>query len=255
MRWIALGALLALSCGASDDSVKSGPDAGLADGGPQDSAQPDVTGPSDAAADAGPEAALPEASPEAGVSCHEVAHIGDSLSAYTVDPLTQAYAKLGVSAQIDAYGGRAILQKLPADPKTGKQAALDFVAAGFGGCWVVALGTNDTANVAAGAWYTRGEAIDEMMNAIDPKGLAPVMWVNAYTTKTTGYWSNANMQLWNAALTDALSRWPNLKVFDWATVAATGSAPFADGIHHTSAGYAVRNQAIAEALVGFFPPS
>lgn len=68
------------------------------------------------------------------------------------------------------------------------------------------------------------------------------------------YWSNANMQLWNEALTDAKARWPNLKVFDWAAIAAIDSTPFADGIHHTSAGYAVRNEAIAGAFVGYFPP-
>ena len=53
-----------------------------------------------------------------GLGCTEVAHIGDSLTAYTIDPLKQAYAKVGISAQVDAYGGRAIIQKLPADPKT-----------------------------------------------------------------------------------------------------------------------------------------
>lgn len=244
--------LVAVACSGGSDGDAPAKDAGSAEAGP-DAAEPDASDAGDAG-EADAPAVEAEAAVEAGVTCKEVAHIGDSLTAYTVDPLTQAYAKVGVSAQIDAYGGRAIKQKLPADPKTGKQAALDFVAAGFAGCWVVALGTNDTANVAAGAWYTRAEAIDEMMEAIDPSATAAVMWVNTFTTKTTGYWSNANMQLWNEALTDAKSRWPNLRVFDWAAIAETGSAPFADGIHHTSAGYSVRNEAIAGAFVGFFPP-
>lgn len=246
--------MIASACG-SDDASDAAKDASLPDA-TQDVAveAPADTGVADGPADAGSDASAPDAPAEAsadadaGWGCTEVAHIGDSLTAYTIDPLKQAYAKVGISAQVDAYGGRAIIQKLPADPKTGKQAALDFVAAGFSGCWVVALGTNDTANIAAGAWYTRAQAIDQMMTAIDPKGTKPVLWVNAYTTKTTGYWSNANMLLWNAALTDALTRWPNLKIYDWAKVAATGSAPFSDGIHHTTAGYAVRNQSIAAAL-------
>jgi len=260
------GALLSLglslsACGSSSDGATDPADAGSNDGASGEGGNPDSaaadSGSSDAASDAtdaGGTDAGDAPSAEAGVTCTKVAHIGDSLTAYTVDPLTQAYAAVGVTAEIDAYGGRAILQKLPADPKTGKQAALDFNAAGFDGCWVVALGTNDTANIAAGAWYTRADAIDEMMKAVDPTATAPVMWVNTFTTKTSGYWSNDNMKLWNEALNEAVARWPNLKVFDWSAVAATGSAPFADGIHHTTAGYTVRNQAIAEALVGLYPP-
>jgi hypothetical protein len=191
----------------------------------------------------------PEVAVDMGPSrCAAVAHIGDSLTAYTIEPLRDAYKAVGLTAEIDAYGGRAILQKLPADPKTGQQAALDFVDAGFKGCWVVALGTNDTANVAVGASYTRAYAIDEMMRAIDPTAKAPVTWVNTFTTKTTGSWSNDNMKLWNDALEKALSRWPNMKVFDWAKIAATGAAPYSDGIHHTTTGYAVRNKAIAKAI-------
>src|SRR5512135_3670436 len=70
--------------------------------------------------------------------CKNVAHIGDSLTAYTKESLAKAYAAVGVSAKIDAYGGRAVLQRLPADARTGKQAARELVASGFKGCWVVA---------------------------------------------------------------------------------------------------------------------
>jgi lysophospholipase L1-like esterase len=181
-------------------------------------------------------------------ACKSVAHIGDSLTAYTRDALAQAYGAVGVDAEIDAFGGRATLQKLAADPKTGKQAALALHEAGFRGCWVVALGTNDTANIDAGACYTRAKAIDEMMTAIDPGASAPVLWVNTFTLRRAGHWSNANMKEWNRALLEAQGRWQNLRVFDWASVAATGIAPFSDGIHHTASGYAERNRAIAEAI-------
>lgn len=180
--------------------------------------------------------------------CREVAHIGDSLTAYTKQSLTDAYRNVGVSARVDAFGGRAALQKLPRDPRTGKQAARAIARSGFKGCWVIALGTNDTANVAAGAAYTRAMAIDEMMRAVDPTGGTTVVWVSSFTAVTKGHWSNANMQLWNRALREAVERWPNLHVFDWAAIAATGLAPFADGIHHTREGYAVRNRAIAESV-------
>jgi hypothetical protein len=181
-------------------------------------------------------------------ACPRVAHVGDSLTAATVAPLTAAYLAAGSAATLDAYGGRAVLQKLAEDPKTGKQAALDLRAGGFDGCWVVALGTNDTANVAAGAGYTRERSIDEMMAAIDPDRRARVLWVNVFTTRTTGFYANGNMVLYNEALEEARGRWPNLSVLDWAAVAASGEAPFSDGIHHTAAGYAVRNEAITSAL-------
>jgi hypothetical protein len=231
MRAPALLAALALGCTGQIGEASTG-------GGPDAAPRP-----ADArAADA------PAAAADAGPPCPAVAHIGDSLTAYTVPSLTAAYQAVGASVQIDAYGGRAVLQKLADDPKTGKQAALDIRASGFSGCWVVALGTNDTADVAAGAGYTRAHAIDEMMAAIDPSGSARVLWVNTYTTLTTGYYANANMILFNQALADATARWPALRVFDWASIAAGGSAPFVDGIHHTTAGYTVRNQAIAAAL-------
>lgn len=186
------------------------------------------------------------------VDCSATVHIGDSLTAYTVRELTAAYAAVGVTATIDAFGGRAILQKLPDDPHTGEDAATAIAAQGFDGCWVVALGTNDTANIAAGASYTHGEAIDAMMTAIDVTAGAPVMWVNTFTTRDDGYWANANMVLWNDALVAARDRWPNLEIDDWAAVAATGVAPYSDGIHHTARGSDVRNAHIADALVGAF---
>lgn len=197
--------------------------------------------------------ALGGGKPVARTRCAHVAHVGDSLTATTIEPLRAAYAKVGALAQIDAYGGRAIFEHLPDDPKNGHRAALDFHDAGFQGCWVVALGTNDTANVAAGAKYTRAQSIDAMMSAIDAKAKADVLWVNAFTTKETGFWANDNMLLWNEELMKARKRWPNLRVFDWALIAATGSAPFKDGIHHTKPGYEVRNASIAAALAKAFP--
>jgi hypothetical protein len=221
-------------------------------GAPADAAdQADDAADDDDGADATPDG--PDAAPAIWRCATGVAHIGDSLTYYTQRDLTEAYAEVGASVTIDAYGGRAVKQKIAADPRTGEQAAAKLVGEGFDGCWVVALGTNDTANIAAGAWYDHGEAIDTMMMAIDPTEAAPVMWVNTFTTKTTGYWKNANMILWNQALAAAPSRWPNLRVYDWAAVAATGVAPYSDGIHHTTAGYGVRDAAIAEALVATFP--
>lgn len=245
MRWLI--ALIFCACTGEIDGAAPTPDAAVVTS-VADAALPDAAAFVDAPS--APDAAV-DAAPN---TCPKVAHIGDSLTAFTVEPLRAAYLAVGTEAQIDAFGGRAILQKLPDDPKTGKQAALDFRAAGFDGCWVVALGTNDTANVAAGSSYTRAQAIDEMMMAVDPAKKARVLWVNLFTTRTTGFYQNANMILFNEALEDARGRWPNLVIFDWAAIAAGGSAPYIDGIHHTTAGYTVRNAAIAGALRLLPPP-
>ena len=181
-----------------------------------------------------------------------VAHIGDSLTAYTEKSLHDAYAVEGLDATIHAHGARAILQKLSADTATGKQAAQALSSAQGStpfDVWVIALGTNDTANVAVGAAYTRAQAIDQMMGVL-PAG-APVVWVDTFSQLSTTPYSNANMLAWNAALEAAKARWPNLIVYPWSVVAKTGAAKFSDGLHHTSAGYDVRNRAIAHFIAYF----
>jgi hypothetical protein len=232
-------AFAVLACGCSASVITGGT-----------SGDPDGAGRVDAGeappADAGQEVLAP---------CSRVAHIGDSLTYYTQDALPAAYATIGADAVVDAHGGRAVLEKRDDDPITGKQAAERLVADGFAGCWVIALGTNDTVYVAIGASFTRAQSIDEMMAAIDPAAAARIMWVNTFTTTTTGNYVNGNMMLWNDELVAAQARWPNLLIFDWAMVAATGVAPFSDGVHHSAEGYAARNAAIVEALAGYFPPA
>lgn len=177
--------------------------------------------------------------------CNDIAQIGDSLSVNQETKIIAAYSAQGMTVQSDALGGRAVLQA--SEGNTGLVAAQRFLDKGFKGCWVVALGTNDTAKIAAGAKYTRASAIDQMMTKIDSSKKIPVMWVNTYTTKTTGNYVNGNMILWNEELEKAKSRWPNMRVYDWATVAKTGVAPFVDGVHHTSAGQDVRHASVAKA--------
>jgi lysophospholipase L1-like esterase len=122
---------------------------------------------------------------------------------------------------------------------------------GFRGCWVVALGTNDTANVSAGSSVGRMARIQELMSVANG---APVMWVNVMTLDPSGPWSEANMQVWNDTLRQACHQYPNLRIFDWASAAQDGWF-ISDGIHYTSAGYAVRARLIAGALARAFPRS
>ncbi|HET7141887.1 MAG TPA: SGNH/GDSL hydrolase family protein, partial [Candidatus Limnocylindria bacterium] len=117
------------------------------------------------------------------------------------------------------------------------------------GCWVFALGTNDTANVAAGSAVGLTARIDKMMSAAHGE---PVLWVNTVTRLSAGPWSQAHQQAWDHALTAALARYPNLKILDWASVAQPGWF-LDDGIHYDAAGCAARAKAIADGLAKAFP--
>ena len=191
-------------------------------------------------------------------SCTSVAHIGDSTSVGMVSAqwlpdaaqrLAAQYRDVGVRhALIDASGGRSIVEEMPAQVN-GFRVASGWHNAGFRGCWVIALGTNDIANIAAGSNVGAAARIAEMMSAAHGE---PVMWVNTQTDLSSGPWSESNMQQWNKALVQAAKHYPNLRIFNWAgMVRPAWHLP--DGIHYTSAGYAIRAAAIAHALARAFP--
>ncbi|HTX83030.1 MAG TPA: SGNH/GDSL hydrolase family protein [Streptosporangiaceae bacterium] len=191
-------------------------------------------------------------------SCTSVAHIGDSTSVGMVSPaslpsrsqrLRAQYRDVGVRhALIDASGGRSIVEEMPGQ-LNGYRVATDWFSQGFRGCWVFALGTNDTANVAVGSNVGLAARIQEMMSAAHGE---PVMWVNTQTDLTSGPWSEANMQLWNNALVAACKSYPNMRIFNWAAMVRP-EWHLDDGIHYTSQGYAIRAHAIARALARAFP--
>ena len=191
-------------------------------------------------------------------SCAGVVHIGDSTSVglmapnYLADPAARIdarYAGVGVTDfRSEISGGRSIVERLEGQ-ENAEEVAERQKAAGFDGCWVLALGTTDAANMAAGAPLAADQRIERMMTAI---GDDPVMWVNTKTLVTEGSWSAPEMVAWNQALTTAAARYPNLRVYDWASIVQ--DAWFQDdGIHYTSAGYAQRADLIAQALATTYP--
>ncbi|HEX9063809.1 MAG TPA: hypothetical protein VF843_01800 [Streptosporangiaceae bacterium] len=191
-------------------------------------------------------------------SCRNVAHIGDSTSVDLISAamvpqasqrLAARYRDVGVShVRIDASGGRSIVEELPGQ-QNGFTVASDWRAQGYRGCWVFALGTNDAANVAAGSTVGLTARIDRMMAVAHGQ---PVLWVNTRTELTSGAWAEANEKAWDAALTSALARYPNLRIFNWSAVARPAWF-LSDGIHYNSAGCAARAKAIADALARAFP--
>ena len=111
---------------------------------------------------------------------------------------------------------------------------------------MIAIGTNDAANVAAGSSYGASERIDRVMEVV---GDDLKLWVDAKTIDEGFY---ENMRLFNQALAKAHARHPTLEVFHWSDVARISWFE-SDGIHYTSTGYARRAALIAAAVAKAFP--
>ena len=191
-------------------------------------------------------------------SCRSVVHIGDSTSdglnspSYLPNPalrLSTQYAEVGARRVIwEISGGRSIVETLPGQANAAT-VAQRLIRRGYHGCWVLALGTNDTADAFVGSTVGLAQRIQRMMSVI---GSQPVMWVNVVSLLSSGPYSEHDMRLWDQALLRACPRYPNMRVFNWAAVAQRRWF-ISDGIHYTSAGYAVRSRDIAHALAGAFP--
>jgi hypothetical protein len=191
-------------------------------------------------------------------SCTSVVHIGDSTSVGLTspdqlpDPATRIdarYAAVGVTDfRSEISGARSTVERL-AGQENAVEVAERLRAAGYQGCWVLALGTTDAANIAAGAPMAADRRIDRIMSVI---GSDPVLWVDVKTLRTDGPWRNASMLAWNEALDAAASRHPNIKIYDWAGVVQ--DAWYGDDrIHYTTEGYTQRAALIADALATTYP--
>ena len=192
-------------------------------------------------------------------SCRSVVYIGDSTSDGEASAEYVPNAKLREPAQLSKVGvktthmqvsgARSIHEIFNGIPNAAMVARRD-VAAGFRGCWILALGTNEAADVAAGSTFGLRARITAMMSII---GHQPVMWINAITLPgTPEFYGEAGMQRWDKDLLAACSKYPTMRVFDWAAHAKP-SWFIPDHIHYTPQGYIERTRAIAHALVKAFP--
>jgi peptidoglycan/LPS O-acetylase OafA/YrhL len=192
-------------------------------------------------------------------SCASVAHIGDSTSEgmvsadYLPNPaqrLDAQYRRVGArTTKLEISGGTSILETIDPGQPNAYEVAEQLLRSGFHGCWVLALGTNDTADVFVGSAENRAVRVAKMMKLLASQ---PVMWLTVKSLQATGPYSNTNMRLWNSALISTCSSYPNMHVYDWAGVVQRAWFS-SDGIHYTSAGYAERASLIADALAHSFP--
>jgi peptidoglycan/LPS O-acetylase OafA/YrhL len=191
-------------------------------------------------------------------SCRAVAHIGDSTSDGLVSPeylpkpgerIAARYEDVGVRSVVtDISGARSVVEVLPGQIN-GYDAARNITRGGFRGCWVIALGTNDTADVAAGSNIGLATRISRMMKAANGE---PVLWVNVKSLLSSGPYAEVNMLRWDHALISACATYPNMRVYNWADEVKS-KWYISDGIHFTSIGYKHRARMIADALARAFP--
>lgn len=190
-------------------------------------------------------------------SCRSVVHIGDSTSESLIsndylnpsEQLPAQYARVGVgNVVLEIQGATSVDETINGEPNA-QQVAQGLINQGYHGCWVIALGTNDAADVAVGSSMNLAQRVQAMMSVI---GNQPVMWVTAESLLDSGPYANANMQQWNQAIIQACPQHPNMRVYDWASVAQPGWY-ISDGIHYSSDGSAVRSSDIATALAEAFP--
>ena len=190
-------------------------------------------------------------------SCTSVVHIGDSTSESLVSDdyinpsqqLPAQYRRVGVrNVILEISGARSIVETLQGQAN-GYEVAQQLVAQKYRGCWVIALGTNDAANIAVGSNTNAASRIQEMMSIT---GGQPVMWVNVISLLSSGAYAESNMQSWDRALLAACGRYPNMRVYNWASIARPGWF-VSDGIHYSSVGSVFRSADIADALAAAFP--
>jgi len=197
--------------------------------------------------------------PPTHTACRSVVYLGDStsdgeaLASYVPDPRRRApaqLAKVGVrTTHMEVSGARSIVETFKGIPN-GAEVARRYASAGYHGCWIIALGTNEAADVAAGSAVGLKARIARMMSII---GAQRVMWVNAITINgSPKYYGEDGMRRWDRDLVAACQRYPTMRVLDWATL-AKHKWFIPDGVHYTTPGYEARTRIIAHGLVKAFP--
>jgi peptidoglycan/LPS O-acetylase OafA/YrhL len=194
-------------------------------------------------------------------ACKSVILVGDSTSEGLYGPesalspkqnLADRLMHVGVHNFVGAISGaRSIIESYDGQA-SGEDVIEQHVRAGYRGCWIIALGNIDAATVAKYAPDTTSIAdrISTVMRTI-PKH-SPVMWMTTRTILTAGDFRESVYPAWSRGLVQACGKYPNMRVYDWASAYKTAwIGP--DGIHATTTGYRHKAYLMARAMVAGFP--
>lgn len=192
-------------------------------------------------------------------SCTSVAYDGDSTSEGLISPdylpnpadrIDAQLKALGVTAFYNEISGAQSINELWNNQPNAQMRISALLKQGVRGCWIIALGTNDTADVAVGSHMGVVARINAVMNLLNGQ---PTLWLTLKTLPgaPTPY-ADANMQAMNYDLIAACRIYPHMRVYHW-RAEVQDSWYQSDDIHFTSAGYAQRSTRIAHALANAFP--
>lgn len=244
--------------------------------------------------------ARPTQSPKR-LECTNIAHIGDSttedmMGKTMLTSIGLRYKAIGWPRNIvDAGNGRSIKftstrgptisigGKVTTRPTKGarRYSGLDAVtkikSAGFKGCWVIALGTNDSAfvamdncpykanNIVCPPWTSAQKqlAMKRIRSLLDALDGDPVVFVNVWMDNNQRcglhypVYNSAAAKYWNFALTTFLARHPTMFIYDWATAVKENPKWLRryDCIHFTPTGYIKRAQLISAFVSSVFTPN
>lgn len=218
------------------------------------------------AAEAPPSSASPAPIPQPAVvadptglatSCVEVVHVGDSTSIGLTSPrflpdpndrIGARYAAVGVRRFWPEISGARSMVETIRNQVNATDVVAQRMASGYDGCFVLALGTNDPANTNGNARLLAAR-LDAMMAHAAGR---PVLWTTTKTLRAKSPYRNANMTAWNQVVVDACTRYPNMRVYDWASE-VQDEWFLRDAVHFNSLGSRERSARIATALARAFP--
>lgn len=191
--------------------------------------------------------------------CTSVIHVGDSTSIGMNSPdlqpdprrrLAAQYRRVGATrVQTDIVGGRSSMERLNGEPNAVESIESDL-RRGWRGCWAMAMGINDTANIEVGGAGPVDMRIDRLLAPLKDQ---PVLWPTVITNRlnVNPAYNNRAMMRFNRALIKACERYPNLRVYDLA--GEVEQDWFLDGVHYTPEGNAARARLLSTALATVHP--
>lgn len=196
--------------------------------------------------------------------CTEIVHVGDStsLAMFTdsgvltpADNATTVYKATGVRTVINSsFGARATNQGFK-DAPSGNESIQQILNNGVDpdACFVIALGTNDAANMnVEGEDNSRGH-IEATMKIIGPKH--PVLWITTIVNPAGAprWYDKSVMDAWNSALYAEQISHPNMWVYPWDKEVQPKWFIDGDGVHYNQVGSSERSHRFAQAVINAWP--
>jgi len=166
--------------------------------------------------------------------CDYLVHLGDSLTLSTMSYAESDYRSAGFGQTVvNASNGRSIIYSGNTAPMNGLEAVRHYQEAlGDNICWVIALGTNDSAAV------NKDRMVERFKSMMFVIGGQKVVWINVWTdSKSRPDYNTTDSKTWNSILSNQKCNYSNMEVLNWAKIAKSHPEWFiSDGIHYNSAG-------------------